>query len=674
MSLLVRAPPPSGVPCPRPTLATVTVFASPASWIESDAARAVPPGGRPRRHASTSPRCRTCTPARARPSARPWRRPCCTRSWWAPTSAAASPCSRSGSSAPYRSGSPPGSPTSTARWTRSGTPTTRPGPSSTATSRPVTSRPRDGRPGQPLRRAGPRRAPSSTPGHASRLGLDAGDLVLIVHSGSRGLGERILRAHTEVHGAGAAPDPAAYLARTTTPCAGVRSTAGCWPPGSRTRWGPSPPTPIVDQCHNLVEVRDGVYLHRKGAAPGDGRDVLVAGTRGTPSYLVAAHAGPEANHSVAHGAGRKMSRADALRRGRAKHTVEELRRTPVGSLVVCGDRQLLFEEAPTAYKRIEQVIADLVEHGWPRRWSRTSPLVTYKTPDLGSTARPTGGATAAGEAGREHAPAAVGRARSAGVRLGAGPAAAPPATPTAARRGLTIQQVQAVPGDRAGTYRSVLIRISGADAEAFAASWTGTLCWQAPSPYRTSAGRKNWYVTAQPCQPRRRADDVRGGGRRHRRLPHRRARRSAPQQGQHGGTGDAPSLGHRRRGGRGAAVQPQPPDRPAAAAATHRAGRRDGAACRHHRPVAHPRRTGTRRPRAGGTSGAAAAGPPRLTSRVRPPAPRPRMPAGPPAAGCARHRRRWSGARSARRTACRRRGVPGAARRWHRPPGRCWAR
>jgi release factor H-coupled RctB family protein len=123
------------------------------------------------------------------------------------------------------------------------------------------------------------------------------------------------------------------------------------------------------------------YLHRKCAAPGDGRDVLVAGTRGTHSYLVAAHAGPAANHSVAHGAGRKMSRADALRRGRAKHTVEELRRTPVGSLVVCGDRQLLFEEAPTAYKRIEQVIADLVEHGLATPVAATVPLVTYKTPE-----------------------------------------------------------------------------------------------------------------------------------------------------------------------------------------------------------------------------------------------------------------------------------------------------
>ena len=217
--------------------------------------------------------------------------------------------------------------------------------------------------------------------HASRLGLSGGDLVLIVHSGSRGLGEQILRAHTEQLGAGPAADPAAYLASHD---AAVR-----W--GALNRrliaarvalaLGAEPKPPIVDLCHNLVEVHDGVYLHRKGAAPGDGRDVLIAGTRGTCSYLVAAHAGPEANRSVAHGAGRKMSRADALRRGKAKHTVEELRRTPVGSIVVCGDRQLLFEEAPTAYKRIEQVIGDLVEHGLATPIATTVPVVTYKTAD-----------------------------------------------------------------------------------------------------------------------------------------------------------------------------------------------------------------------------------------------------------------------------------------------------
>ncbi|MET8045392.1 peptide chain release factor H [Micromonospora sp. NPDC005215] len=74
-------------------------------------------------------------------------------------------------------------------------------------------------------------------------------------------------------------------------------------------------------------------------------------------------------------------------------------------------------------------------------------------------------------------------------------------TEAGTRRGLTIEQVQVVPGDQPGTYRSVLIQITGTDADAFAASWTGTLCWQAPSPYRASTGRKNWYVTAQPPSP-----------------------------------------------------------------------------------------------------------------------------------------------------------------------------
>jgi release factor H-coupled RctB family protein len=224
-------------------------------------------------------------------------------------------------------------------------------------------------------------------GHAARIGLSTGDLVLIVHSGSRGHGERILRAHTERLGAGPSDDPAAYLA--------AHDDAVRW--GSLNRrvlaartaeaLGAPVAEPVVDQCHNLVEVLGGEYLHRKGVAPGDGTDVLIAGTRGTRSYVVAAHAGPDANFSVAHGAGRKMSRADALKRGRAKHTVEELRRTPVGSVVVCGDRQLLFEEAPTAYKRIEQVVGDLVAHGLATPVATTVPLVTYKTPDAAPKGR-----------------------------------------------------------------------------------------------------------------------------------------------------------------------------------------------------------------------------------------------------------------------------------------------
>ncbi|NUT33095.1 MAG: peptide chain release factor H [Hamadaea sp.] len=68
----------------------------------------------------------------------------------------------------------------------------------------------------------------------------------------------------------------------------------------------------------------------------------------------------------------------------------------------------------------------------------------------------------------------------------------------AVRHRVTTERIESVPGDRPGTFRSVLVRVAGTDAAEFAATWTGTLCWQAPSPYR-STGRKNWYVIAQPC-------------------------------------------------------------------------------------------------------------------------------------------------------------------------------
>lgn len=68
----------------------------------------------------------------------------------------------------------------------------------------------------------------------------------------------------------------------------------------------------------------------------------------------------------------------------------------------------------------------------------------------------------------------------------------------AARHRLRVHRLEAVAGEDRGTYRSVLIRIAGPAAAEFATGWTGTLCWQAPSPYRPGHGRKNWYILAGP--------------------------------------------------------------------------------------------------------------------------------------------------------------------------------
>lgn len=64
--------------------------------------------------------------------------------------------------------------------------------------------------------------------------------MLVVHSGSRGLGERILRAHTEVHGAGPAADPAAYLARHDDAVRRDRAPAAVGRAGPREcAWAPA---------------------------------------------------------------------------------------------------------------------------------------------------------------------------------------------------------------------------------------------------------------------------------------------------------------------------------------------------------------------------------------------------------------------------------------------------
>jgi peptide chain release factor len=67
----------------------------------------------------------------------------------------------------------------------------------------------------------------------------------------------------------------------------------------------------------------------------------------------------------------------------------------------------------------------------------------------------------------------------------------------AGRHGVEVTRVTSVAGERPGTFRSVLLRIA---TDEFAATWTGTLCWQGASPYRRGRGRKNWYVIARPCE------------------------------------------------------------------------------------------------------------------------------------------------------------------------------
>ncbi len=107
---------------------------------------------------------------------------------------------------------------------------------------------------------------------------------------------------------------------------------------------------------------------------------MIPGSRGTPSYLVRALAseGEKAAWSLAHGAGRRWQRGYAKSRLSHKYRVEDLQRTELGGRVICEDRELLYDEAPQAYKDIAQVIADLEAAGLIATIAVYRPVLTYK--------------------------------------------------------------------------------------------------------------------------------------------------------------------------------------------------------------------------------------------------------------------------------------------------------
>ena len=82
--------------------------------------------------------------------------------------------------------------------------------------------------------------------------------------------------------------------------------------------------------------------------------------------------------SLAHGAGRRWNRRSAKARLQDRYRADSLVRTEIGSAVICEDKELLYEEAPQAYKSIGIVISDLVEAGLIHVVATLKPLITYK--------------------------------------------------------------------------------------------------------------------------------------------------------------------------------------------------------------------------------------------------------------------------------------------------------
>jgi tRNA-splicing ligase RtcB len=131
---------------------------------------------------------------------------------------------------------------------------------------------------------------------------------------------------------------------------------------------------VFDVPHNIVLREHDLFVHRKGATPAHvGQPVLIPGSMGHPSYLMAGCGSERFLRSCSHGAGRAITRFGMTRRGRPDR---ELGLEGVECITLREER--LLEEAPAAYKEIGPVVDVQVEHGLVRPVAVLEPLLTFK--------------------------------------------------------------------------------------------------------------------------------------------------------------------------------------------------------------------------------------------------------------------------------------------------------
>jgi len=257
---------------------------------------------------------------------------------------------------------------------------------------------------------------------AMAFGLARGDVVLSIHCGSRGLGHQIGTEYLREM-AIAAPAHGIELPDLELACAPIRSDLGQRYLGAmraaincalanrqilthltrkvfRHFFPESRLELLFDVSHNTCKEewhevggrRRRLFVHRKGATrafgPGHpelpaalgstGQPVFIGGSMGTTSeIMVGAISRPErAFASACHGAGRRLSRHQALKRWHGRQVVDELAKR--GIIVRSPSFRGIAEEAPGAYKDTVAVVEAAQAAGLARRVATLEPLVCIK--------------------------------------------------------------------------------------------------------------------------------------------------------------------------------------------------------------------------------------------------------------------------------------------------------
>jgi len=260
------------------------------------------------------------------------------------------------------------------------------------------------------------------PDTATVFGISRGDIVVSIHCGSRGLGHQIgteflksmvISAHQ--HGL-ALPDRELACAPLDSETGrsylgAMRAAINCALanrqilthltrevfervlPGTTL-------TLLYDVSHNTCKVEEHtvngrprrLHVHRKGATrafgaghpelPEEFRDtgqpVLIGGSMGTASHILAGNRVTEASAfcSACHGAGRAMSRRSAYKTWKGRQVIDELHAR--GILIRSPSSRGVAEEAPGAYKDVDDVVDAADAAGLARKVARLRPVICVK--------------------------------------------------------------------------------------------------------------------------------------------------------------------------------------------------------------------------------------------------------------------------------------------------------
>ncbi len=261
---------------------------------------------------------------------------------------------------------------------------------------------------------------------ADIFGIFPGQITIMLHSGSRGLGYQVCDDYLDKFGRVAA-DYGIKLSDRQLACAPVSSKEGrryfkamnaaanyafanrqimthlireTFSGVFGTPYEKMQMSLVYDVTHNICKIEkhtvDGrektLYVHRKGATRAfpkghpqlpkrykeTGQPVIIPGTMGTSSYILVGtgKAMEETWGSTCHGAGRMMSRHQAVKEGRNRSIAGELAGRGILAKGVSGKG--LAEEMPEAYKNIDEVIEIVEGAGLSRKIARMIPLAVIK--------------------------------------------------------------------------------------------------------------------------------------------------------------------------------------------------------------------------------------------------------------------------------------------------------